>query len=35
MAEAVGNKVKYLKRLKMWEYELGDLKPKEWRIIFW
>ena len=31
MAEAVWNKVVYLKRLKMWNYELEDLEKWKWK----
>ena len=31
MLEAVWNKVVYLKRLKMWDFELEDLLPWSWR----
>jgi len=33
MLKAVGNRVVYLKRLKLWDFELGSLKPWEWKIL--
>jgi len=33
MAEAVWNKVVYLKRLKMWSYELEDLEKWSWKYV--
>ena len=33
MAEAVWNKVVYLKRLKMWNYELEDLEKWSWKYV--
>jgi 16S rRNA U516 pseudouridylate synthase RsuA-like enzyme len=33
MLEAIGNKVVYLKRLKMGDFELGDLEKGEYKII--
>ena len=35
MLEAIGNKVVYLKRLKMGDFELGDLEKGEYKIIDW
>ena len=33
MFQKLGNKVLYLKRLKVWKFELGDLKKWEWKIV--
>jgi len=33
MMESVWNKVVYLKRLKMWNYELEDLEKEQWKIV--
>ena len=33
MTELCGNEVKRLKRIRMGDIELGDLKPGEWRTI--
>jgi hypothetical protein len=33
MLESVGNKVVYLKRLRIGEWNLDGLKPGEWKMI--
>jgi len=33
MAHAIWNQVMYLKRIKVWEYELWDLKLGEWKYV--